>query len=174
MTKLTRAELAQHRTQLSAWQSPAEMTRYVAMVKGDMGSAGFFRQGGVEFLRDAWLAGEFGRLCSCEAVRLVAATEQWPDFEARSADGIERVECAEADVPDRRHGDEYRVAERRRAAGELIIQARISRMTGIVLARIGEIWSDFQRLAASSVVAPWNTQRVNQMTGLCGSISTAA
>src|SRR4051795_8324704 len=52
--------------------------------------------------------------------------------------------------------------------------ARISRMTGIVLARIGEIWSYFQQLAAFSVVAPWNTQRVNQMTGLCGSISTAA
>jgi hypothetical protein len=51
---------------------------------------------------------------------------------------------------------------------------RISRMAGIVLARISEIWSDFQQLAASSVAAPWNTQRVNQITGPCGSILTAA
>jgi hypothetical protein len=54
------------------------------------------------------------------------------------------------------------------------IFTRISRMAGIVLARISEIWSDFQQLAASSVVAPWNTQRVNRITGLCGSISIAA
>jgi hypothetical protein len=47
-------------------------------------------------------------------------------------------------------------------------------MAGIVLARIGEICSDFQQLAASSVAAPWNTQRVKRMTGLCGSSSTAA
>jgi hypothetical protein len=56
----------------------------------------------------------------------------------------------------------------------LVHPTRISRMAGIVLARIGAIWSDFQQLAASSVVAPWNTQRVNRMTGPCGSISTAA
>jgi transposase len=56
----------------------------------------------------------------------------------------------------------------------LELLTRISRMAGIVLARISEIWSDFQQLAASSVVAPWNTQRVNRITGLCGSISIAA
>jgi hypothetical protein len=52
--------------------------------------------------------------------------------------------------------------------------ARIRRMAGILLARSSEIWSDFQQLAASSVAAPWNTQRVKRMTGPCGSISTAA
>jgi hypothetical protein len=57
---------------------------------------------------------------------------------------------------------------------KLKISARIPRMAGIVLARISEIWSDFQQLAASSVVARWNTQRVNRMAGPCGSISTAA
>jgi hypothetical protein len=54
------------------------------------------------------------------------------------------------------------------------LSSRIPRMAGILLARISEICSDFQRLAASSVAAPWNTQRVNRMTRLCGSISTAA
>ena len=34
---------------------------------------------------------------------------------------IERVECAEADVPGRRRGDEYREAEKRSADGGLII-----------------------------------------------------
>ncbi len=52
--------------------------------------------------------------------------------------------------------------------------ARISRMNGILLARSGEIRSDSQQLAASSVAAPRNTRRVNRTTGPCGSISTAA
>jgi hypothetical protein len=44
-------------------------------------------------------------------VRLVPEREQWPDFEARDGGGIELVECAEADVPGRRRGDEYREAD---------------------------------------------------------------
>jgi hypothetical protein len=54
------------------------------------------------------------------------------------------------------------------------VYTRIPRVAGNLLARISEIWSDLQQLAASSVAAPWNTRRVNRMTGLCGSSSTAA
>jgi hypothetical protein len=46
---------------LSEWRTPAEMPAYVATTTVAMGSAFFFRQGGVEFLRDGWLAAEFGR-----------------------------------------------------------------------------------------------------------------
>ena len=61
-----------------------------------------------------------------------------------------------------------------RLAGARTASTRISHMAGIPLARISEIWSDFQQLASSSVAAPWNTQQVNWTTGLCSSISTAA
>lgn len=111
MARLTRTELSGHRAWLSEWRAPADMAAHVAAVNDAMGSADFFRQGGVEFLRDAWLAAEFGRHRQSEAVRLVAEREQWPDFEARGGGVIERVECAEADVPGRRRGDEYRQAD---------------------------------------------------------------
>jgi hypothetical protein len=122
MTQLTKAELTQHRTWLSGWCTPADMAAYVAAVNDAMGSSAFFRQGGVEFLRDAWLAAEFGRHRHAKCVRLVPERERWPDFEAQTGGGIERVECAEADVPDRRRGDEYREAERRISAGLLAVE----------------------------------------------------
>jgi hypothetical protein len=115
MPRLTRTKLTDHRARLSEWQTPAEMSAYVSAVNDAMGSADFFRQGGVEFLRDAWLAAEFGRHRQSECVRLVPEREQWPDFEARGAGAIERVECAEADVPGRRRGDEYRELALRKA-----------------------------------------------------------
>ena len=118
MPKLTRGELADHRAWLSEWRAPGDMAAYVTAVNDAMGSACFFRQGGVEFLRDAWLAAEFGRHRQCSLVRLVAEREQWPDFETRGGGADERVECAEANVPGRRRGDEYREAEKRSANGE--------------------------------------------------------
>jgi hypothetical protein len=122
MPKLTKPELALNRAWLSDWRTPADMAAYVSAVNDAMGSADFFRQGGVEFLRDAWLAAEFGRYRQSSFVRLVAEGEQWPDFETRAGDVIERVECAEADLPGRRRGDEYREAERRREDGGLIVE----------------------------------------------------
>jgi hypothetical protein len=70
------------------------------LVNDAMGSADFLRQGGVEFLRDAWLAGEFGRHRHSSFARLVD----------------------EADVPGRRRGDEYREPEQRRADGGIIVE----------------------------------------------------
>jgi len=123
MPKLIRAELDQHRAWLSEWRSPDEFRHRVAAVNDAMGSAAFFRQGGTEFLRDAFLGGEFGRLRQCEAVRLVATQDRWPDFEARDADGsVESVECAEADIPGRRRGDEYRQIESRLESGEFAFE----------------------------------------------------
>jgi hypothetical protein len=116
MTRLSKPELARHRAWLSDWRTPADMAAYVSTINHSMGSADFFRQGGVEFLRDAWLAAEFGRHRQSSIVRLIAEREHWPDFETRAGDVIERVECAEADVPGRRRGDEYRKAGQRRYA----------------------------------------------------------
>jgi hypothetical protein len=122
MPRLSKPELARHRAWLSDWRSSADVAAYVSAVNNTMGSADFFCQGGVEVLRDAWLAAEFGRHRQSSSVRLVAECEQWPDFEARGGDAIERVECAEADVPGRRRGDEYREAENRNAGGDPIVE----------------------------------------------------
>ena len=118
MPRLTKAECTQHRAWLSEWRVPAVMAAYVADVIDAMGSAAFFRQGGVEFLRDAWLAAEFGQHRRSSFIRLVPACEQWPDFETRNDEVIERVECVEADLPGRRRGDEYRVAEESEVNGK--------------------------------------------------------
>jgi hypothetical protein len=88
-----------------------EMGAYVETVNDTIGSADFFRQGGIQFLRDAWLAAEFGRHRQSSFVRLVPEREQWPDFEVWDGDAIERIECAEADISGRRRGDEYREGE---------------------------------------------------------------
>ena len=123
MPILGKAELARHRAWLSDWRTPADMAAYVSAANDAMGSADFFRQGGVGFLRDAWLGAEFGRHRQSASVRLVPEREQWPDFEARGGDGVvERVECAEADVPGRRRGDEYRKAEKQNTDGDPIVE----------------------------------------------------
>jgi hypothetical protein len=122
MPRLPKSELVRHRAWLSDWRMPDDMAVYVSTVNDAMGSADFFRQGGVDFLRDAWLAAEFGRHRQSLSVRLVAERERWPDFEARGGGGIERVECAEADVPGRRRGDEYRKAGKRAASGALTVE----------------------------------------------------
>ena len=122
MPRLTKAELSRHRAWLSEWHTPADMAAYVSAVNDAMGSADFFRQGGVEFLRDAWLAAEFARHRQSSSVRLVAEREEWPDFETRAGDLIERVECAEADVPGRRRGDEYREANQRNPDGSPVVE----------------------------------------------------
>jgi hypothetical protein len=115
MSRLSKADLTLHRAWLSDWRAPAEMASYLFNVNAGMGSADFFCQRGVTFFRDAWLAAEFGRHRQSRFVRLVPEREQWPDFEAKDGDLIERVECAEADVPGRRRGDEYRKLNKRRA-----------------------------------------------------------
>ena len=60
------------------------MAAYVSAVNDAIGSADFFRQGDVEFLRDAWLAAEFGRHRQSSLVRVIPERERLPDFEARA------------------------------------------------------------------------------------------
>jgi hypothetical protein len=153
MPRLSKSELAAHRAWLSDWRTPADMAAYVSAVNNAMGSAAFFRQSGVEFLRDAWLAAEFGRHQQSSSIRLVAKREQWPDFEARGGDMIERIECAEADIPGRRRGDEYRDAEKRNAGYGLTIVddpiedwiARADQvpaaLSAVIVAKIGKLYA---------------------------------
>lgn len=71
-----------------------------------IGSVDYFNQGGLAFLRDAWIAAKFGRIRQAEIVRLVA--DIWPDFELKLGGQVESFEAVEADDPGRRRGDEYR------------------------------------------------------------------
>jgi hypothetical protein len=87
MERLTKPELARYRAWMSEWRLPADMTAYVAAVNDAMGSANFFRQRGVEVLRDAGLAAEFGRHRQSSSVRLVAGRERWPILKHGTAAG---------------------------------------------------------------------------------------
>ena len=71
-----------------------------------LGSVDLFNQGGLAFLRDAWIAAEFAQIREAGHVRLVADT--WPDFELKKNSQIEQFEAVEADAPERRRGDEFR------------------------------------------------------------------
>src|SRR3546814_5959357 len=116
MTRLTKAELAQHYAWLTSWHMPEETIFYVRQVNDYMGSVDFFAQAGVTFVRDAWDAGHFGQVRGAATVRLVA--DQWPDFELCICDAVERFEFVEADLEGRRRADEYKaVADEMEAQG---------------------------------------------------------
>jgi hypothetical protein len=119
MQRLSKIESAHHRAWLSEWRTPTAMVAYLRDVNDAMGPDFFFRQSGVEFLRDAWIAAEFGRHRQSPIIRLVPEHDRWPEFEARSIESaIERVECVEADVPGRRRSDDYRGTKIQSLSGE--------------------------------------------------------
>ena len=49
---------------------------------------------------------------------------------------------------------------------------RISRMSADFLVQERRIWHKYQRVVVNEGARRWNTQAVNPMMGLCGSIST--
>ena len=79
MARLTSDEIKMYKTWLTTWRAPSEMSRYVEQINDQMGSKDFFKQAGVEFLRDAWAAAKFASKRKAELVRLVV--DQGPDFE---------------------------------------------------------------------------------------------
>ncbi|MBF0333075.1 MAG: hypothetical protein HQL40_05415 [Alphaproteobacteria bacterium] len=90
------------KTRLAVWQTPQAMRAEV----DDIRSATLFNRGGLAFLRDAWIAAEFGAIRKAEEVRIVS--DAWPDFELRLDGCDEKFEAVEAIDPERRRGDEYR------------------------------------------------------------------
>jgi len=70
-----------------------------------LGSVDLFNQGGLAFLRDAWIAAEFSRLFESSQVRLIEG--DWPDFEIKDSKEVRSFEATEADDPLRRRGDEF-------------------------------------------------------------------
>ena len=64
-----------------------------------LGAINLFNQGGLAFLRDAWLAAQFAGKRDAEQVRSLSAN--WPDFELKIAGRVEAFEAVEADAPER-------------------------------------------------------------------------
>ena len=105
MPRLTREEIVELEGRLAEWQTPQSMSHLVSLTMDRIGSVTFFNQAGLTFLRDAWIAAEFGQIRQAEQIRLVA--DDWPDFELKIDDQVESFESVEADDPNRRRGDEY-------------------------------------------------------------------
>jgi hypothetical protein len=91
---------------LFKWQKPKSMARLVDELMNEVGSEHLFNQGGLGFLRDAWIAAEFAKARSAEFVSLI--DDVWPDFRLRIGRTEELFEAVEADDPSRRRGEEYR------------------------------------------------------------------
>lgn len=110
--RLAQQEIENIRAELAAWHPPPTMTARAADLMEQIGDSDFFNQPGLSFIREAWVAGMFGKCRAAECVRLVAADR--PDIALRFSDAHEEgYEVAEADVP-RQRGGEYRAAESKR------------------------------------------------------------
>lgn len=126
VTRLTKAELVQHRLPLEIWQAPAVMLEYCDRLMDHMESADLFTQGGAHFILEGWAAAKFALVRGAQEVRLVSERESWPDFQLRLNSEVGDWELTEADQPGRRRGDEYREADQRvRAGGSRTRQDRV-------------------------------------------------
>ncbi len=93
------------RSELETWHNPSEMVAKVNATVERLGDVAFFNAPDLTFLREAWIAGKFGKSRGAERVRLIP--DHFPDF-VISIDGREEeFEAAEVDAPDRRRGLEY-------------------------------------------------------------------
>jgi hypothetical protein len=93
------------RAELSEWALPDVFRSRVDELKAPLfRDRLFFRRAGLEFLRDASIAGRVATALSCDAVRLVLAAQ--PDFEIECEGQIQQFEATGADKDGRRRGDE--------------------------------------------------------------------
>jgi hypothetical protein len=91
-------------TELSTWTPADSFRTRIDQIARSIPRSIFFRQGGLTFLREAWIASRTACALQAGSVRLVAA--QRPDFEVQIGGQIEQFEATEADMDGRRRGDE--------------------------------------------------------------------
>lgn len=108
MAKLTKDEIKHHRAEFEQWQEPAEMLSHYERISSRMTGEEFFKQPGIHFVREAWVAATLGDLRSVDEVRLIPGRDLWPDFELRHNGKVDQWEVTEADIPERQRGQEYR------------------------------------------------------------------
>jgi hypothetical protein len=107
--RLQKQQITQYKKILSAWLPPTEMRKRAREVMALMGNKDFFTQPDLDFVREAWVAGEFGEKRGATAVRLINVDQERPDFALKLPGGdIELYELVEADRINRERGREYR------------------------------------------------------------------
>ena len=102
--RIPRNTLVAWATELSRW-TPTDVFRgRIDQIAQAIPRGTFFRQGGLAFLRDAWIASRVACALPSDMVRLVSSER--PDFEIQIAGQIQQFEATEADIEGRRRGDE--------------------------------------------------------------------
>lgn len=92
------------RAELSEWTTSSAFRERIDEISHSVPRRTFFRQAGLSFLRDAWIASRVAAALSSESVRLVS--DERPDFEIKCMGRIDQFEATEADMDNRRRGDE--------------------------------------------------------------------
>ncbi|KYG99833.1 hypothetical protein [Bradyrhizobium sp. DOA1] len=92
------------KSDLSKWSLPGIFRARVDRITQAIPRRTFFGQGGLAFLRDAWIGSRLASALQPDMVRLVSADR--PDFEIQTNERIEQFEATEADMEGRRRGDE--------------------------------------------------------------------
>jgi hypothetical protein len=102
--RISKNTLVAWTTELSAWTPTEEFRARSDQIAQAIPRSTFFGQGGLAFLRDAWIASRVASALPSDTVRLVSS--QRPDFEIQIDEQIQQFEATEADVEGRRRGDE--------------------------------------------------------------------
>jgi hypothetical protein len=104
VARIPRNTLVAWTAELSEWAPPDIFRARIDEIAGAIPRSTFFRQGGLAFLRDAWIASRVASALSSDMVRL--ASSQRPDFEIQIDRHVQQFEATEADIEGRRRGDE--------------------------------------------------------------------
>jgi hypothetical protein len=103
-TRIPKQTLENWKDELSDWMHPSAFRERINHNCHSIPRRVFFRQAGLTFLRDAWIAGRVADALPSDFVRL-APTER-PDFEIKIGGQVQQFEATEADMEERRRGDE--------------------------------------------------------------------
>ena len=102
--RIPRNALVAWTSELSEWTPTDVFRAHIDQIAQAIPRNTFFRQGGLAFLRDAWIASRVAWALPSDMVRLVSSER--PDFEIQIGGQIEQFEATEADIEGRRRGDE--------------------------------------------------------------------
>ena len=101
-------KLAEGRTALERWQTPAEFTAKIDELADLVESEPLFNLTGVQFLLDAMILGMFAEYRPTESIRLAGEKDQWPDGYTGTEKTPVNVEVTEVLEEGRKRGQEYR------------------------------------------------------------------
>jgi len=104
LTRVPKDTLNAWKNDLSEWTQPDVFRARIDQITQTIPRKIFFGQGGLAFLRDAWIASRLASALSSDLVRLISSDR--PDFEIQTDERIEQFEATEADMDGRRRGDE--------------------------------------------------------------------